>query len=92
MTHVAEEPSAGQDRAVGALGVLLGVVLVGLLVASVNVALVIVVMAGTAVGCPMLLRLPPWRPAGVGLLVGMAGAYLAILTLFLCWIAGLGPA
>ena len=49
-------------------------------------------MAGTAVGCPMLLRLPQWRPAGVGLLVGMAGAYLVILALFLRWIAGLGPA
>ena len=92
MTHVTEQPAPGQGRLLGALGILLGVGLVGLIVASVNVALVIIVMAATTVGCPVLLRLPPWRPAGVGLLLGMAGAYLAILALFLCWIAGIGPA
>ena len=92
MTHVADGPTREQDRALGALGALLGVSLVGLIVATVNVALVTTVMVGTAVGCPMLLRQQSWRPAGLGLLVGMAGAYLALFALLALWIAGFGPA
>ena len=94
MTHVAGGRIGGPDRAVGALGALLGVALVGLLVASANrhsVALVSLVMAATAVGCPLMLRRPSWRGAGVGVLVGMAGAYTAIFALLALWIAGVGP-
>ena len=107
MTHVAGGRIGGPDRAVGALGALLGVALVGLLLASANrhsVARVSLdlsrpirprvrslVMAATAVGCPLMLRRPSWRGAGVGVLVGMAGAYTAIFALLALWIAGVGP-
>ena len=94
MTHAAGGRIDGPDRAVGALGVLLGVALVGLLVSSANrdsVALVSLVTVAVAVGCPLVLRRPTLRSAGVGVLVGMAGAYTAIFALLALWIAGVGP-
>jgi hypothetical protein len=94
MTHAAGGRIDGPDRVVGALGVVLGVALVGLLMASANrnsVALVSLVMVAVAVGCPVVLGRPAWRSAGVGILVGMAGAYTAVFALLALWIAGVGP-
>ena len=94
MTDVTEDAPQGQGRVLGALGAVLGVALVGLIVTLANehaIALVTAVMVGTAVVCPLLLRRPPWRPAGVGVLVGMAGAYPALFALLALWLAGSGP-
>ena len=95
MTDVAEEPTRGRARALGAFGSVLGVVVVlasYVLAGGDSFGLLTAIVAGTAVACGVTLRLPRWRPVGVGLLVGMAGTHLGLLALLLRWIAGLGPA
>ena len=95
MSDVAEEPTRGRARALGASGAVLGVVVVlssYVLAGGDSFGLLTAIVAGTAVACVVTLRLPRWRPAGVGLLVGMAGTHLGLLALLLMWIAGFGPA
>ena len=95
MTDVAEGPTRGRARVLGASGAVLGVVVVlstYVLAGGDSFGLLTAIVAGTALACLVTLRRPQWRPAGVGLLIGMAGTHLGLLALLLMWIAGLGPA
>ena len=95
MTDAAEGPTRGRARVLGASGAVLGVVVVlstYVLAGGDSFGLLTAIVAGTAVACLVTLRVPRWRPAGVGILVGMAGTHLGLLALLLMWIVGLGPA
>ena len=95
MTDATEGPTRGRARVLGAAGAAVGVAVVlssYVLAGGDSFGLLTGMVAGTAVVCLVTLRLPQWRPAGVGLLVGMAGTHLGLLALLVMWIAGLGPA